>query len=387
MASKTNCIKNGKEYYRTTATIGRDVKGNLIRKEFYGKNKKEAEEKKKEYLNSIQNGLTANFDKISLGSLMHTWLFEVQKIKVKPTSFERYEGIFRNYIQHAPFYGKKIKDIKQLELQRYYNQLFKSGKSSNSIKFLNKLLKNFFNYAIDEGYLIKNLCNNNLIIPGNDTKVKKEIEVFNNEEIKKLIDTLKGHRLKLLILLALGTGLRQGELLALTWDDIDFMKKEITVEKTIKKVKTFDDEGKSVGKKILIQSPKSVTSNRIVPIPSNLIEQLKNHRIIQNMEKENADILYTDNNLVFATCTGNFISTKNLFNSYSALLVKAKIKHKKFHALRHTYASQLFKAGVPLKTVQTLLGHSDISITANIYTHVMPSQKTNAAEKLNCLFT
>ncbi|URZ05867.1 tyrosine-type recombinase/integrase [Clostridium felsineum] len=387
MASKTNCIKNGKEYYRTTATIGRDSKGNLIRKEFYGKNKKEAEEKKTEYLNSIQNGLTANFDKISLGCLMHTWLFEVQKIKVKPTSFERYEGIFRNYIQVAPFYGKKIKDIKQLELQRYYNHLFKSGKSSNSIKFLNKLLKNFFNYSIDEGYLIKNLCNNNLIIPGKDTKVKKEIEVFNNEEIKKLIDTSNGHRLKLLILLALGTGLRQGELLALTWNDIDFIKKEINVEKTIKKVKTFDDEGKSVGKKILIQSPKSVTSNRLVPIPSNLIELLKNHRIIQNIEKENADIIYTDNNLVFATCTGNFISTKNLFNSYSALLVKAKIKHKKFHALRHTYASQLFKVGVPLKTVQTLLGHSDISITANIYTHVMPSQKTNAVEKLNSLFT
>lgn len=72
--------------------------------------------------------------------------------------------------------------------------------------------------------------------------------------------------------------------------------------------------------------------------------------------------------------------------SYKNLLIKAKIPHKKFHALRHTYATQLFEKGEPLKTVQTLLGHGDISITSNIYTHVMPKQKSNAAEKLNDLF-
>ncbi len=94
-----------------------------------------------------------------------------------------------------------------------------------------------------------------------------------------------------------------------------------------------------------------------------------------------------DENYVFPTITGNPINTKNLFKSYSALLRKAKINHKKFHTLRHTYATKLFEAEIPLKTVQTLLGHSDISITADIYTHVMPKQKTIAVEKLNSLFS
>ncbi|WP_315675194.1 tyrosine-type recombinase/integrase [Clostridium sp. 19966] len=87
-----------------------------------------------------------------------------------------------------------------------------------------------------------------------------------------------------------------------------------------------------------------------------------------------------DSNLVFATAIGNPICSKNLFSSYKNLLIKANIPHKKFHALRHTFATQLFENKVPLKTVQTLLGHSDISITADIYTHVMPKQRIEAVE-------
>ncbi|OAA91290.1 tyrosine-type recombinase/integrase [Clostridium ljungdahlii] len=92
---------------------------------------------------------------------------------------------------------------------------------------------------------------------------------------------------------------------------------------------------------------------------------------------------YEDNNLVFATALGKPTDAKNLFGSYKNLLAKAKIEHKKFHCLRYTCATKLFGAGTPLKTVQALLGHSNIETTADIYTHVMPKQKINAAEKLN----
>lgn len=386
MAKKVNYSKNGQDYFRVTASVGRDINGKLIRKEFYGKNKKDAEEKRDEYINNIKNGLNLNFDKVYFGDLMHTWLFEVTKVKVKPSSFERYESIFRNYVQGSILYNIKINNIKQLEIQRYYNDLYKNGKSSNTIKFLNKLLKSFFSYAVEEGYIMKNPCNSKLIIPGFENNIKREVEIFNEDEINVLKKALQGHRLKCLILLALGTGLRQGELLALTWDDIDFNNREIKVEKTIKRVKIFNTDGNSEGHKILIQSPKSQTSNRIVPIPSDLIKIIKSHKLRQDEGKLKAGDSYKNNNLIFATATGNPISAKNLFMSYKNLLIKAKIEHKKFHALRHTYATKLFEVNVPLKTVQTLLGHSDISITADIYTHVMPKEKITAVEKLNSLF-
>ncbi|WP_279233035.1 tyrosine-type recombinase/integrase [Fonticella tunisiensis] len=93
-----------------------------------------------------------------------------------------------------------------------------------------------------------------------------------------------------------------------------------------------------------------------------------------------------DNDYVFTTNLGKNIDARNLLRSYERVLKKANIPYRKFHNLRHTYATKLFEAGVPLKTVSELLGHSNISITANIYTHVMPKEKITAAEKLNSLF-
>lgn len=386
MARKTNYEKNGNEYFRVTASIGRDADGKLIRKEFYGKSKKEAEAKRDEYLNGIRQGLNIDYKNVILGDLLHTWLFEVVKVNVKPTSFERYEGIYRNYIKESEIYGIKLNELKSIQIQRFYNQLFESGSSNSSIKYLNKLLKSFFNYAVDENYILKNPCaGKKIIIPGEKEKKNEPIEVFSNDEIKILINSLEGHRLKCLILMAIGTGLRQGELLALKWSDLGPNYSELTVNKTIKKVKIIKDD-ETFKKDTIIQTPKSQYSNRTIPIPSGLVPILKEHETKQKRDKVKAGPSYIDKDFIFATEMGTPIDAKNLFKSYKSLLAKAKIPHRKFHSLRHTYATKLFEAGVPLKTVQMLLGHSDISITANIYTHVIPKEKTDAAEKLNILF-
>jgi integrase len=389
MAVKTNYSKNGIDYYRVTASVGRDSAGKLIRKEFYGKSKKDAENKKDEYLDGLKNGLNINFKEATLGRLMKSWLFEVVKVKVKPTSFEKYEGIYRNYLLNSEIYGAKISDLKSLQLQRFYNELFKNGKSSNSIKSLNKLLKSFLNYAVDEGYLLKNPCaGKKIIIPGENEKnfdEDTEVQIFTNDEIKKLREVMEGSNLKPIVLMALGTGLRQGELLALKWSNIAKDYSELRVEKTIKRVKIIEADDTS-RHEIILQAPKTKKSQRTVPIPSKLIPILEEQKLKQNKEKAKAGNSYIDEKFIFATGNGKPVRAKNLFNSYKSLLIKAGIEHKKFHALRHTFATKLFEKDIPLKTVSELLGHSDISITADIYTHVMPKQKVIATEKLNDLF-
>ncbi|AAM25292.1 site-specific integrase [Thermoanaerobacter sp. CM-CNRG TB177] len=390
MAKKTNYVKNGKEYYRVTVTIGRDENGKLIRKEFYGKTKKEAEAKKEEYLNGIRNGLNVDFQDVTLGDLMHTWLFEVVRMSRKPATFVKYEGHYRNYIKNSELYGMKISIIKSIQIQRYYNKLYQQGKSSKTIKALNNFLKTFFNYAVDEGYLAKNPCTGKkIVIPGTpEEKIETEIETFSDEEIKKIKEALKGHRLKALFLLAFGTGLRQGELLGLKWTDIDFEKKELRVQRMIKQVTIIDEKGNRKYKTIE-QIPKTKNSIRTVPIPSSLIPMLKEHRNRQREEKLKAGSVYlndVEKGYVFTTELGNTIDASNLLKTYKKILNRAGVPYRKFHAIRHTYATKLFERGVPLKTVSELLGHSNISITANIYTHVIPKQKTNAVETLNDLF-
>lgn len=377
MARKTNYTKNGQDYYRVTATVGRNSEGKLIRKEFYGKSKKEAEDKRDEYLNGIKNGLVIDHHTATLGPLMKSWLYEVVRVsdKIKPSTFERYESIYRNYIKDSKIYGIRISNLKSIQLQRYYNELYENGKTSNQIKNLNKLLKKFFFYAVDEGYILKNPCSSkSLVIPGEVEKEDSEIEIFTDDEIEAIKKAIKGNRLEALILLALGTGLRQGELLGLKWNNIDMDKQVINVEQSIKSVTIINADG-SRKYETKEQPLKTKNSTRTVPIPSNLIPVLKKHEANQKADKIKAGPLYTESDYVFTTESGKTIDARNLLRAFKRILKKANVPYRKFHALRHTYATKLFERDVPIKTVQMLLGHSDISVTANIYTHVMPQKK------------
>jgi len=337
MARKTNYTKKDNEYYRVTVSVGRDSSGKLIRKEFYGKGKKEAEEKRDNYLNDIKNGLNHDYENVLLGQLMKTWLFEVVRVsnKIKPSTFERYESIYRNYIEKSNLYGLQTSTIKSIELQRYYNELYENGKTSSQIISLNKLLKKFFFYATDEGYLIKNPCSSkSLTIPGEVNHEDASIEVFTNDEIEIIKKSLQDHRLEALILLALGTGLRQGELLGLKWDNLDIDYKEIQVKLASKSVTIINaDETRKFETRE--QPLKTKNSARTVPIPSSLVPILKKHKVNQKAEKLHIGSLYNENGYVFVTATGNLMNARNLLRAYERILKKAGVPYRRFHALRY----------------------------------------------------
>jgi len=387
MAVKTNYNKNGMNYFRVSAVLGTDSNGKRILKEFYGKSKSEADGKKREFLEGIKNGLNIDIKRVLLGELMHTWLFETIRVsdRIKPTTFERYEGIYRNYVKDSPLYSIKIAELKALQVQRYYNSLSDIGKSRNLIENLNKLLKQFFNYAVDEGYLSKNPCiGKKIVIPG-EKKPREEVQHFTDEEIEILISNLKDNTYRELILLSLGTGLRRGELLALTWEDIDLKNKLIKVNKSLAKVYIIAGDG-SKERKEIIQTPKTRGSIREVSFPDNLTSIFKDIKIRQKSDRLKCGESYEVSDYIFTTSTGNLIDVVNLSHAWESILKKCKLHHKKFHALRHTFATKLFENEVALKTVSELLGHSSIEMTANTYTHVIPKQKSDAVEKLNYMF-
>lgn len=387
MAVKTNYTKGKSKYYRVSAVLGRDSNGKKILKEFYGKSKSEAEEKKNIYLTGLGEGLSFDVKNISVGELMKMWLFEVKRVsdKLKPSSFEKYEGIYRIYIKNSPLYSIQVKEIKSIQLQRYYNDLYSKGKSRSIIHNLNKLLKQFFFYAVDEGYLIKNPCSGKRIVIPGDNVIKKEVEHFTDDEISALLDSIKDSSYRELIIICLGTGMRRGEALALTWDDIDLDDNTIDINKSLGKVYFFDAEGNRVRKQV-IQSPKTISSNRQIPFPRSLNSVFRDIKIKQKMNKLKCGESYVESNFVFTTQSGSNIDVTNLSHAWDKILKNAGLEHKKFHALRHTYATKLFENHVELKTASKLLGHSSIEMTADIYTHVIPKQKIDAVEKINYIF-
>lgn len=326
--------------------------------------------------------LTTNGE-VTLSQWFNDWLFIFRKNDLKPSSFERYEGIYRNYIKNSLIGKMKLVDIKTVNVQNYYNILMnKEEKEVSTIKSINKYLKVCINDAIKQGYIENNFCINVKLPKINK---KKEIHAYTLEEQKRLLLAVREHRLYALFLMALGTGLRQGELLALKWSDIDFEESIVKITKSIRQVNIFEDEHKKK-LKLIEQLPKTESSIRDVNIPKNILEELQIHKSKQQKEKDLAADAYDNKDYIFCTILGKPLDSRNVIKVYKRLLDKDGVPYKKFHALRHTYATRLFEAEVPVKTVQVLMGHSDITTTMNIYTHVTQNVKSKAVDKINDIF-
>lgn len=375
---KTNIDVNEYKYYRTRITVGMDENGKQIQKTFYGTSKREAEEKKLKYLQDIKLGINPDLTNQSLSMAMHTWLWEIERITLKSSTFDRNEGIYRNYIKESNIANIPVSEFKTLTLQCHYNSLADEGKTTSQIKNLNKLLRKFFNYAVHEGYMIKNPCHKVQLV---GKEYERVIETFSSEELKK-IHEMKDSKIKYIIMFALVTGLRAGEILALTRDDIKDMV--VNVDKTANFIKVFDSRDKWHYEN-RVEKPKTKSSIREVPLPSTFATDIKRIEILQKEEQLKMGPAYHENNLLFPSEVGTHMDVKNLRKLYKKALERHEIAFKNFHALRHTYATKLFENGASLLTVSKLLGHTTTK-TTEIYTHVVKDIKIKEVELLKDMF-
>lgn len=383
---KTNSTAKGHEYFRIRALIGYDCNGKHVYKNFYGSSKSDAERKKNDYLKDMQDGLNPDLASQSLSQAMYTWLWDIEKYSGnKSSSFERYESIYRNYIKESKLGLLVVSEIKKLPVQKYYNSLLNEGKSESQVKNLHKLLNKFYRYAETEGYVIKNPLAGLRMPKGNEEDIEEEdkvVETFSNEEINKILDSLGNVKLRYIIIFALLTGCRQGEILALQKSDIK--GDTIKINKSVRNVKIFEDE-ENFEHELKVTKPKTKSSNREIPITAKLHSELKKLDKLAAEEKLKLGPAYTANNLLFPSLTGTHIDAKNLRRSWERALDAAGVPRKKFHALRHTYATKLFENGTSILTVARLLGHSSTR-TTEIYTHVLEDIKAKEVECLDAIF-
>lgn len=355
-------------------TIGIDpATGKSKRKTYYGKTRKQVQEKLNTGLyDQTVGNVDVDKNKITLKEWANIWLHEYKKMTIKQTSWESYRSVLGSLL--LPKLGEvPLQKIRPELLQSLYNSLAQEGKATKTINRLHKIIISLMLQAVKNGILRKTPTDG-VELP----KVsKKEVRAMSPEEMQRFIAVLDEHEYGLPFLLALATGMRRAEILGLMWDDIDLQKGIIKISRNLVYTKE---------KGIMFTETKTAKSKRLIPIPQEVRTRLLEHKEEQDTEKDMFGEAYINSGLVFSK-VGQPILPRTFNQIFFRLRKKAGIPSDvNLHALRHTYATRLLEEGENLKVVQELLGHSNISMTANTYSHVSVEVKQDAAEKLNKLF-
>ena len=338
------------------------------RKTLYGKTRQEVATKLAKALSDRESGLNFDAEGLKLGEYLSRWLEDSVKDTVRNTTYARYEQISRTHI--VPMLGSvKLKTLSPTHVRSLYKEKL-SSLSPRTVQYIHVTLHKALKQAVNDG-----------LIPRNATEAvkppqvrRKEIRPLTPEQVKVLLDAASGDRLEALYTLAVHTGLRQGELLGLKWEDVDLESGSLHVKRTL----TTARGGPRLA------APKTKGSRRRVSLTRGAVDALRAHLARQLDEIDRAGPLWQENGLVFASVTGTPLDRHDLTSrQFKPLLERAELPRKTcFHDLRHTCATLLLTKNINPKVVSEMLGHSNIAITLDTYSHVLPNMQDSAARAL-----
>jgi len=363
-----------------------------IYKSFYGKTKADVKKKLRIYRDTRSN--EAGDKKTPLQDYIANYLITYKLGIIKESTYDRYESTFLHHVYNTPL-GRKpigvVNDsdiIKHLKLKISPLSPDEMPLSRSSVKKILELL----NMACKHAHMKGKIPNNPAVgvkLPGEDNFLvkTKKIECLDDGQMAQIkrVSELKRkngkpfYRASYLIMILLNTGLRCGELLALTWDDIDFQNNLIYVSQGIMtNVNIRDAAGNILERTNKLASPKTNKAVRSIPINQQCCYYL--NLLLEEKEKSSID---TD--FVAYSEAGTRMTFRNLQRAFDLILIKAELPHYSLHILRHSFGSQLIRNGVDVTIVSKLMGHSNITITYNKYIHVLQSQQIRAIELANVI--
>jgi integrase len=335
------------------AYVGPDGKRRYVS----GKNKEDARKALREARANADAGLVFDAGKQTVGEYLDRWLKDSVLDTVRQRTYERYESIVRVHIK--PAIGRvKLKALTPAHARALYRQKLDSGLSPRTVNYVHVTLHKALSQAVSDGLVPRNAAQVKAPRPE-----KPEIKPLSPDQARKLIATAygTGDRYAALYVLALHTGMREGEMLGLMWNDVDLDAGTLQVRRTLSETRT--------GHKF--ELPKS-GKGRSIKLSRKAVDALRSHRAGQAGEKLRLGSLWQESGLVFPTTTGTTTSGTNLLGRYfRPLLKRADLPPVRLHDLRHTCATILLMAGKHPKYVQELLGHASISITLDTYSHVI----------------
>lgn len=344
--------------------------GKRVRPSFYAKSRGEVQQSIGKAIRDFQQGLPAAPERQSVKNFLERWLEETARPRLRRRTFDGYQQHVRKHIEpclgHVPLHQLTPQNV-----QKMIKTQSDVGLSPRTVRYTRAVLRTALNQALKWNLVARNAA----ALVDVPRSTRHEIRVLDPEESRGLLKAAEASRLGALFSVALAVGLRLGEALALGWADVDLDKKALRVRRALQRI----------DKKLQFVEPKSERSRRAVNIPQFAVSALKRHAIRQKKERLLAGGRWRESGLVFTSTIGTPLDERNVRREFRAILKAAKLPPMRIHDLRHTCASLLLAQGVHARVVMEVLGHSQISLTMDTYSHVSPALHGEAAQKMDSL--
>ncbi len=347
--------------------------GKSIRKSIYGKTQKEVRQKLRAAVAAVDDGTYVEPSKMTVGQWLDIWAAEYLGA-VKPLTVQAYRGKIRLYIKPA-IGAVRLDRLDAHTIQSMYNALGKPRGdkpplTNKTITNVHGVLHKALSQAVANGYIRSN--------PANACKppriIKAKIKPLDDDQMRAFLEAIRGHQNETLFTVTLFTGLREGEILGLTWDNVDFERGTITVEKQLQR-------SPNRGEGYFFAPLKNDNIRVVTPAP-HVMKLLRSHKARQNETRIQIADVWKDNNLVFCNDLGGHLVHGTVYRQFKAIAAQIGMPDARFHDLRHSYAVAAIRAGDDIKTVQENLGHATASFTLDVYGHVTEQMQQQSAARM-----
>jgi integrase len=364
-------VKRADGRWEAKVSLGFRPDGTRIRKSVYGKTKTDVRNQMNAMIRDHAAGMPVDFKRQTVAQFLNAWLQDVVKGSVRPRTFNSYAQLTRDHLN--PSLGHhQLSKLTTQHVQAMMNDKLASGLSPRTVQYMRSVLRRALGQVLRWGLVSRNVAT--LVDP---PKLEHhEISFLSPTQAKTFLQAVKGDSLEALYGVSLTLGLRQGEALGLCWDDIHFETRTLAVRRSLQRIDRV----------LVLTDLKTKGSRRDIPIPTSVVQMLKEHRTRQLEERFAAAKWGNDWNLVFTRPDGTPFNQWNIVAQFKRHLKAAGLPDMRWHDLRHSCASIVLAGNIHTRTIMETLGHSQISTTMNTYSHVIPDLQRQAADRIDELF-
>lgn len=334
----------------------------------YGKTRREVVEALTKLLHEQHTGTLSTAGRQTVAEYLTAWL-DGRRSNLRPSTRRSYSWLVRTHV--IPEIGSlRLEKLQPADVRRMLQRRLDAGLAPRSVHHMRAVLRAALHQAQKDGLVGRNVA----ALADSPVVESEQVTTLTPDEAATFLAAVDGHRLEALYRVALGIGLRRGESLGLRWKDVDLDERQLHVVYALQRV-----DGR-----LQMVPPKTRRSRRTISLPVVVTDALRDHKLRQMEERLLAGGRWSNqHDLVFTTTIGTPLDPDYVSKEFARQLERAGLRHVRFHDLRHSCASLLLAQGVPMRVVMEVLGHSTITLTANTYSHVLPSLLDDAATAMD----